>query len=89
MIKVYFADDSVRKEYEKLSSNSEFSGLFRSIQKSIDEIKVGDSVSIDYTVSADGKNLALNISLEKPEAVSTPEEETSAPEIAPAEEPSQ
>ena len=57
--------------------------------KSIDEIKVGDSVSVDYAVSADGKNLALNISLEKPEAVSTIEEETSAPEIAPAEVPSE
>ena len=57
--------------------------------KSIDEIKVGDSVSIDYAISADGKNLAKNISLEKPEVVSTPEKETSAPEMAPAEEPSE
>ena len=57
--------------------------------KSIDEIKVRDSVSVDYAVSADGKNLAKNISLEKPEVVSTPEGETSAPEIAPAEEPSE
>ena len=57
--------------------------------KSIDEIKVRDSVSIDYAVGADGKNLALNISLEKPEAVSAIEEETSAPEMAPAEVPSE
>jgi len=57
--------------------------------KSIDEIKVRDSVSIDYAVSADGKNLALNISLEKPEAVSNIEEETSAPEMVPAEVPSE
>ena len=57
--------------------------------KSIDEIKVRDSVSIDYAISADGKNLALNISLEKPEVVSSIEEETSAPEMAPAEVPSE
>ena len=52
--------------------------------KSIDEIKVGDSVSIDYIISADGKNLAKNISLEKPEIT----EETPALETVPAEVPS-
>jgi len=57
--------------------------------KSIDEIKVGNSVSVDYAVSVDGKNLALNISLEKPEVVSTPEEGTSAPGMTPAEVPNQ
>ena len=52
--------------------------------KSIDEIKVGDSLSIDYIISADGKNLAKNISLEKPEIT----EETPALETAPPEVPS-
>ena len=53
--------------------------------KSIDEIKVRDSVSIDYAVSADGKNLAKNISLEKPETI----EESSATETTPAEAPNE
>lgn len=35
--------------------------------KSIDEIKPKDSVSIDFIADADGKNIAKNISLEKPE----------------------
>lgn len=53
--------------------------------KSIDEIKVRDSVSIDYAVSVDGKNLALNISLEKPETI----EESPATETTPAEAPNE
>ena len=53
--------------------------------KSIDEIKVRDSVSVDYAVSADGKNLAKNISLEKPEVT----EEASPAETVPAEVPNQ
>jgi len=32
------------------------------------DIKPQDNVSIDYIISADGKNIAKNISLEKPEA---------------------
>lgn len=35
--------------------------------KSLDELKPLDTVSIDYIVQADGKNIAKNISLEKPE----------------------
>jgi len=38
--------------------------------KSMDEIKPKDNLSIDYTVSPDGKNVAKNISAEKPEEVS-------------------
>jgi hypothetical protein len=53
--------------------------------KSMDEIKVRDSVSVDYAVSADGKNLALNISLERPETM----EESSTTEIIPAEVPNE
>jgi len=44
--------------------------------KSLDEIKPNDTVSIDYIVSADGKNLAKNLSLEKPEAQVAPIIET-------------
>lgn len=35
--------------------------------KSIDEIKPKDTLSIDYTISPDGKNTATNISVERPE----------------------
>lgn len=60
--------------------------------KSIDEIKQKDTVSIDYIVSPDGKNIAKNISVEKPEntqdvqegniteqKVAAPEEEQEVP----------
>ena len=36
--------------------------------KSFDEIKVKDTLSIDYMVGPDGKNIAKNIGLEKPDA---------------------
>ncbi|MFH0827507.1 MAG: hypothetical protein V1923_06480 [Candidatus Omnitrophota bacterium] len=36
---------------------------------SLDEIKAGDVVSIDYSVDPIGKNVAKNISVEKPEAM--------------------
>lgn len=41
--------------------------------KSLDEIRPNDTVSIDYIVTADGKNLARNISLETSEAQVIPE----------------
>ena len=36
--------------------------------KSFDEIKVKDTLSIDYTVAPDGKNIAKNIGLESPDS---------------------
>ena len=39
MVKVYFADEKVAKEYERLSSSKEFADLFRFIQRAIDDIK--------------------------------------------------
>ncbi|MDD5561521.1 MAG: hypothetical protein PHT50_05270 [Candidatus Omnitrophica bacterium] len=36
--------------------------------KGFDEIKVKDTLSIDYTVGVDGKNIARNISLESPDS---------------------
>ena len=38
---------------------------------SLSEIKINDALSIDYIVSADGKNIAKLISVEKPESVET------------------
>ncbi len=49
--------------------------------KSIDEIKPKDTLSIDYTVTADSKNIAKNISLEKPEVA--PPLEPGANEVTP------
>lgn len=56
--------------------------------KSIDEIKPQDTVSIDYIVNSEGKNLAKNISLEKPESQEpetkpTPQEEIKPEDITP------
>lgn len=42
--------------------------------KTLAEIKPKDTLSIDYTVNAEGKNIARNISLEKPESANIPPE---------------
>lgn len=51
--------------------------------KSFSEIKPQDTLSIDYTTSAGGKNIAKNINVEKTEGIqSTPEEAVkTTPEI--------
>jgi hypothetical protein len=54
--------------------------LFENV-KSLEEVKPQDMVSIDYIVGADSKNLAVNVSVEKPESV----EDLSAEGAAPAE----
>jgi hypothetical protein len=46
--------------------------IFENI-KSFEEIKPQDTVSVDYIVASDGKNIAKNISLEKPEAMLEPQ----------------
>ncbi len=54
--------------------------------KSFDEIKPQDTVSIDYIVSPDGKNVAKNISIEKPEIAPEPQAsppQTSTPQVQP------
>ncbi len=38
--------------------------------KNFDELKLKDTLSVDYKVASDGKNLAKNISLEKPDVIS-------------------
>lgn len=58
--------------------------------KLIDEIKPKDTVSIDYIVSPDGKNIAKNISVEKPENTQEHAQEGNITEqkaSAPAEQP--
>jgi len=46
--------------------------------QSLADIKPKDTLSIDYIVGADGKNIAKNISVEKAEAVPEPEQGTEA-----------
>ncbi len=48
---------------------------------SLAKIKAADTVSVDYVVDKDGKNLAKNISVEKPEEGGVPAE--TAPETMP------
>jgi len=55
--------------------------------KSLDEIKIKDTLSVDYVVGADNKNIAKNISLEKPDIVSTVPAQTTE-EVKPLEMPS-
>lgn len=58
--------------------------------KSLDELKPLDTVSIDYVTSTDGKNLAKNISIEKPENVKEMREDTAeAPPRTSSEAPAQ
>lgn len=47
------------------------------------EIKPQDTVSIDYTVSPEGKNIAKNISVEKPESVEPQAGGVTLPETLP------
>ncbi|MCX5714550.1 MAG: hypothetical protein NT033_07060 [Candidatus Omnitrophica bacterium] len=54
--------------------------------KSFEEIKPQDTVSIDYIVSSDGKNISKNISIEKPEIAPEPQaspQQTSVPQVQP------
>jgi hypothetical protein len=48
--------------------------------KSLEEIKPQDMVSIDYIAGADNKNLAVTVSVEKPESVDDLNTEGAAPE---------
>jgi hypothetical protein len=47
--------------------------------KDFSELKIKDTLSVDYAIGADNKNLAKNISFEKPEAV--PSTSTSMPVV--------
>jgi len=68
---------------------------------SLAQIKTADTLSIDYVVDKDGKNIAKNISVERPEEINVPDTSTtieppmeSMPEetietVQPSEEPAQ
>lgn len=65
MILVKYLDYETDQE-KKISITVDDKTTYENI-KSIDEIKPLDALSIDYIVSPEGKNVAKNISLEKPE----------------------
>jgi hypothetical protein len=52
--------------------------------KSIEDIKVQDTVSVDYKTGSDGRSIAKNISVEKPETegIASPEETINASAVA-------
>lgn len=78
VVKYLDYDTDTEKE---MSINVDEQTVFENI-KSLEEIKAQDTVSIDYLVSSDGKNIAKNISLEKIENEGTlpPEETAVVPE---------
>ena len=47
--------------------------------KSLEELKPQDTISIDYFSNSDGKNLARNVSVERPEEPLLPLEDISTP----------
>jgi len=51
--------------------------------KSLEEVKPNDTVSIDYIVSPEGKNIAKNISVEKAESIPVPAQEPAPAETTP------
>lgn len=76
MIVVKYLDYETDQEKE-ISINTDDKTTYENI-KSLDEIRPKDTVSVDYIVSPDGKNIARNISVEKPEAA-TEDVQPSAP----------
>ncbi|MCM8795293.1 MAG: hypothetical protein NC928_01165 [Candidatus Omnitrophica bacterium] len=68
-----YLDYDTDEEKEITISVNEYT-VFENV-KSLDEIKLNDALSIDYVTTAEGKNLAKNISVEKFETT----EDTSAP----------
>jgi len=65
MILVKYLDYESDQEKE-ININADDKTTYENI-KSIDDLTPKDTVSIDYIVSPDGKNIAKNISIEKPE----------------------
>ena len=48
-----------------------------------EEIKPSDTVSIDYIIGADGKNVATNVSVEKPQTQEISQQETAPQDLGP------
>lgn len=85
MISVKYLDYETDQEKE-IIINTDDKTTFENV-KAIDELKPKDTVSVDYTVGPDGKNIAKNISVEKPESAQTTQEGNITAPPAQAEEP--
>ncbi len=60
---------------KEISLSTDDSTTYENV-KSLDELKPQETVSIDYIITADGKNLAKNINVEKSETTPPPAGET-------------
>lgn len=67
---------------KEININVDDKTIYDNIQ-SIDQIKSGDELSVDYIATPEGQNIAKNISLEKPEATPAPEPNTAETTTAP------
>ena len=78
LIKYFDYENDTEKE---MNINVDGNTTYENAQ-SIEEIKPADTVSIDYMVGTDGKNIAKNISIEKAESTPGASEEAN-PEAMP------
>lgn len=79
---VKYLDYETDQEKE-ITINTDEKTVYENI-KSLEEMRPTDTLSVDYIISSDGKNIAKNVSIEKPEVmpVSVPGAEA-APENLP------
>jgi len=75
---VKYLDYDTDMEKQMTMSVDEKTGFENS--KSLADLKIQDTVSVDYIIGADGKNIARNISVEKIEDIGDAEESALAPE---------
>jgi hypothetical protein len=76
VVKYLDYDTDTEKE---MSINVDAQTVFENV-KSLEEVKPQDTVSVDYIVSAEGKSIAKNLTVEKIEEEGVPEETGVIPE---------
>lgn len=77
-LSVKYLDFETDQEKE-MSVNVDEKTTYENI-KTLDAMKTKDNVSVDYIISPDGKNIARNIVVEKPEAIAEIPQEEVIPE---------
>ncbi len=73
-----YETDSEKSEKVSVDGNTKYENI-----KSLNEIKLNDAISIDYTISPDGRHIAKNIRIERPEEVSALAVSASVPVTTP------
>lgn len=76
------------ESYKEINVTADESTVYENL-KALDELKPEDTISLDYTVNPDGKNVAKNISLEKPEAGTGEQQSVPGPDELPKDEANQ